>query len=315
MRPLLEGHPLLDGFIPLTRDRRALAEAFRACRADALVHLHPNPNAQLAGRAAAIPMRVGYRHRWWLDLLTLTDRLDDDRRAGARHEAEYNFDLLAPLHLDDLRAPPLADLRPRVHLDEAWRESLERKLRAAGFDDPTARPFVVLNPAAFSPTVRWPAARFATLAERIREALGLAVVLIAGSADDPSILEIRHRLGTRADAASGDVLDLSGQTNLAELGWLLRAARALVSRDTGPSHLASAVGCPLVQIFGRLEPIYGPGRWRALGEPDRIAVVRGRPGERRRWESPRAYWQRGFESVEVEEVLAALRRLLAASAA
>ena len=306
MRPLLEGHPLLDGFISLTQDRHALAATLRACRADALVHLNPAAACQLAGRAAGIPRRIGYRHRWWLDALTLTDPMPDHRRAGARHEAEYGFDLFAPLGIP---APPPETLRARVHIDERWRATLDAKLAAAGFD-PVARPFVVLNPGTFSPTVRWPVERFVALAERIRGELGLAVVLVAGDAHDASVVEMRQRLGPAARA--GDLLDLSGQLNLGELGWLLRVARAHVARDTGTGHLAAAVGCPIVALYGRVGPIYGPVRWRALGDPARITLLIAQPGPRRRREPTPAFWQRGFESITVDEVFAALRHLLAA---
>ncbi len=306
MRPLLDGHPLLDGFVSLDQEPAALTAALAACRVEALAHLHPDAACQLAGAAAGIPRRLGYRQRWWLDRRTLTDRLPDDRRAGARHEAEYNFDLLAPL---GLRAPPLAELRPSVHLDERSRESLAVRLRAASFD-PAARPFVVLNPTAFSLPLRWPAEAFARLAERIRRELDLAVVLIAPDADDPSIVRMRRELGAALVGPGGGVCDLSGGMHLGEIGWLLRAARALVSRNTGTSHLAAAVGCPVVELFGRLEPIYGPGRWRALAEPGRAAVVLARPEPRRRWETKRAFWQRSFAAIDEEEVFTALRRLL-----
>ena len=90
---------------------------------------------------------------------------------------------------------------------------------------------------------------------------------------------------------SAGFVDLAGKTNLAELGWLLRHARLLISRNTGTAHLASAVGCPLVELFGRLEGIYGPTRWRALGGKTR-RVTAAADLRQRHGEAKQAFWQR-----------------------
>ncbi|MBV9127369.1 MAG: glycosyltransferase family 9 protein [Verrucomicrobia bacterium] len=306
MRPLLENHPLLDGFLACPADASRLASftaALRALRADAIVHLHPDRLCERAGADAQIPRRIGYRPRaaWFSSerRQLLTESLPDRRRTGLRHEAEYNFDLLAPL---GVRPPAsVAELRPRVALsDHGQDSSIFQKITAA-------RPYVVLNPTAHSPTLRWPAARFAELATRIFDHWpDLHLVLVAERADDPSIIEIRQRLRPLPSR----LLDLAGQTNLAELATVLHSACALVSRNTGTTHLAAAVGCPLVELFGRLEPIYGPGRWRALGPPDHTIAISARPGRRRWFESKRAFWQRGLPMIPTGEVFTALAALL-----
>lgn len=285
MRPLLEGHPLLDGFIALPAAPRALTAAFREIGADAIVCLHPDRPVELAGWRAGIPRRIGWRHSL-LDRLTLTHRLRDRRRQGEKHEGEYNFDLLAPLGI----APPSGALHPHVSLPEASRDTLAAKLALAD-----GEPYCVLNPTAFSPVLRWPPEAFAQLARESAGRLG-RVVLVAESADDPAVVHLRARLPKGS-------IDLTGRLNLGELGWLLKSARVLISRNTGSAHLAAAVRCPLVELFGRSEPIYGPTRWRALGEHTRVIV--GDPG-RRRWREPkRAHWGRGYEAIPVAEVLAA----------
>lgn len=298
MRPLLEGHPLLDGFIGLTAQTgwRQLSRTFGAHHADAIAHLHADHALELGSWAAKIPLRVGRRHSI-VDRLTLTHRLPETRREGRKHEAQYNFDVLAPL---GIVAPGLDALRPRVHLPPRWRDSLAAKAGAGGVAGGC-----VLNPTAFSPVLRWPAEAFARFAEAAAGRLG-RIILVAERADDPSVNAIRERLRAGSVAWS----DLSGQLNLAELGWLLRDARVLISRNTGTAHLAAAVGCPVVELFGRREPIYGPGRWRALGE--RTAAIAGNAGPRRRGESKRAYWRRGYEVITVGEVLEAALSLTGA---
>ncbi len=308
MRPLLEKHPLLDGFVALPNTpptqprnaRRQLAEEFRRWNAAAYVGLHPDALCQSAARLAAIPRRIGYRHGFWLDR-TLTDRLVDRRDRGEKHEAQFNFDLLAPLGIRET-----SPLRPRVHLPESWRRSLRVRLTAAGweeFDADGGSPYAVVNPAAFAHDLRWPPENFAWIVREFLDAgLFERVVLVADHVNDPSAHQIRRLLGP-----TPGLVDLSGATNLAELGWLLRFGRVLVSRNTGTTHLAAAVGCPTVELFGRLEPRYGPARWRSLGE--RVEVVTCPPTVRR-WNEPRRkFWQRGHAAIRREDVLAAALRL------
>ena len=313
MRPLLEGHPLLAGFIGLPtlpdktpascQERRDLAAQLARWQAAAIVHFHPDALCQSAARDAHIPRRIGYR-RSFLQSLTLTDRIPDLRRAGKRHEAEHNFDLLAPL---GVHAPPPATLRPTVHLAESSRQSLRLRLAAAGFDDfdRSDEPYAVLNPTAYSLDHRWPAEHFAWLALELLKPDRFACVFLVGpSLDDPSARALRHRLGPGV----GGLIDLTGQTDLAELAALLQRARVLVSRNTGTTHLAAAVGCPTVELFGRLEGIYGPVRWRSLGA--QVTQV-STPLTRRRWlENKRVFWRRAHAAIPREAVLAAALKSL-----
>jgi ADP-heptose:LPS heptosyltransferase len=306
MRPLLEDHPLLDAFIGLPAEPGfaarlgSLAAAFRAHRDTAIVHLHPDKLCQLAAWRAGIPRRIGYRSSFLADW-TLTHSRMDRRREGRQHEALANFDLLAEL---GVRPPPLAELRPSVHLSERSQASLRARLASAGCA--AMGKYIVLNPTAHSPTHRWPAENFAWLARELRSRCD-RIVLIGEPADDPAVKALRAALA----GLHGDLADLAGVLNLAELGWLLRDAALLVSRNTGTTHLAAAVGCPTVELFGRLEPAYGPGRWRSLGAS--VRAVETTAPARRRGESKQAFWRRGFAAVPREDVLAAALGILAGS--
>jgi len=277
MRPLFDGHPDLDGFLS---DPTQLA----SLKFDAVVHLHPDKACYLSAHRANVPIRIGYRQR----LLSryLTHSLPDQRADGVKHEASYNFDLIRLLGV-----PQPEPFNPNVYLPEASLQSLAAKLP---WQLESTR-FAVLNPSAHSTVARWPVEYFLQLADWMHQELGLETVVIGADGRD----SIPNKKETH--------LNLAGKTDLGELGWLLKHARVLVTRDTGPSHLAAATGCPVVVIFGRTAPLYGPTRWRPLTDK---AVIIAKSAPRKRWESRDNHWRRCFAAISVEEVQAAVHHAL-----
>jgi len=82
-------------------------------------------------------------------------------------------------------------------------------------------------------------------------------------------------IGTEADRALCDevlsfmevpALNLAGKLTLGELGWLFKKSKLLVSNDSGPVHMASAIDTPVISLFGRSDPGLSPTRWRPLGK-------------------------------------------------
>ena len=93
----------------------------------------------------------------------------------------------------------------------------------------------------------WPPERFAQLAEKISSQYGLSIVA-TGSASEAGIVEKVKK------NANVPIASLAGQTSLSQLVALLKRARLVVSNDTGPGHIAAALGVPLVLMFGRVNP-------------------------------------------------------------
>jgi heptosyltransferase I len=108
------------------------------------------------------------------------------------------------------------------------------------------QPFVAINPVAKWPTKLWNAKRFEELAERLLKN-GFQVVFTGSREDRPLIDEITGRLGS-------SVIRLDGRTSLKVLAAVFRSASMVVSTDTGPMHLAAAVGTPVVALFGPTAP-------------------------------------------------------------
>lgn len=106
--------------------------------------------------------------------------------------------------------------------------------------------FALLNTGAAWPNKRWPAIRLAELARRLRERDGLMSVVLWGPGE-------RELADTVVAHAAGAAL-LAPRTTIADIGSLAQAACVMVSGDTGPTHIGSAVGTPLVGIYGPTRP-------------------------------------------------------------
>ncbi|PYD47443.1 glycosyltransferase family 9 protein [Novacetimonas pomaceti] len=129
------------------------------------------------------------------------------------------------------------------------------------------------------PVKRWPVERFAGLASRLW-ARGLRPVVVGGRADAP--------LAAAISAACDATLDLTGRTSLLELGGIAARAAVAVGNDTGPMHLAAAMGAPCVVLFSR------------AGDPALSAPMGCRPGQ------VRVLWARDLATLHIDRVAAAL---------
>jgi lipopolysaccharide heptosyltransferase I len=117
-------------------------------------------------------------------------------------------------------------------------------------------PWVAMNVSARWSTKRWPAEYFAEAADLLeREGFG-PVVFIGGAAEREDTARVRSLMRTPS-------VDFTGQTEVGLLPTLLRQAAALVTNDSGPMHVAAAVGTPVVALFGPTDPVrtgpYGGG--------------------------------------------------------
>jgi heptosyltransferase I len=160
-----------------------------------------------------------------------------------------------------------------------------------------ARGFALINPGAAWPNKRWPPARFGAVASAVAARHGLLSVVLWGPGEDGIAREV-------VEASRGAAM-VAPPTGIADVLALARNARLMVSGDTGPLHLAGAMGAPLVAIFGPTDPARN-GPWSAAD------VSLSRFGEcvcryRRRCRRRRAC----IEDVTVEDVSGAIDRRLA----
>lgn len=130
---------------------------------------------------------------------------------------------------------PLKDCRP--HIASEARSRL-------GIAD--AAPFAILNPGAAWPNKRWPAVYFAEVARGLAKRHMLRSIVLWGPGEQPLAQAV-------VDACDGSAA-LSPKTDVADLVSLTKAAALMVSGDTGPMHIAAAVGTPIVGVFGPTDP-------------------------------------------------------------
>lgn len=212
------------------------------------VWLLPNSyRSALIAAASGAPRRIGYatERRGWL----LTGALPPP--PGTLHQLrDYDALLVACGVLPDPDPPrlPLAD----AALGRA-RESLVRAGRAGD------APFVALCPgSAFAQTKRWPAERFAAVADALA-GRGLAAAVLVGPGEEDLGRSVASAAGSRPAV-------LGAELDPVELAAAISLARAAVTNDSGPMHLAGAVGTPVVALFGPTDP----GRTGPSGSPSRV---------------------------------------------
>lgn len=247
-----------------------LGRQLNAQQFDIAVVSNPKKELHLAVWLAGIPCRVGYaRKGGWL----LTHRLQDRKALGEVHEVEYNLDLIRALGLPVSVTPFQI---PRVVIEEA---DVLQLIEQQGVKP--SEPFLVVHPWTSNPIKQWPIVRFAELIRHLAGRLAIRVVVIGG---------VDERDQASAVLPAGlPVVDLVGRLTLTQLAALLARARVLVSNDSGPVHLAAAVGTNTLVLFGASSPATGPRRWGPWG---RGHVV---------------IWKSSMEAIMVDEVVAALQ--------
>ena len=228
----------VDRVISFPRDSffshaRAFLKDLRAEEYDLILDMQGLLRSALVARLARGPKRIGPSfHREGAS--AFYDAVAGPRNKN-RHAVDENMDFIDHLGLE--RIPPEFPVSfPKKELD-------------------AVRPRVAFLPKSRWATKNWPPAHFAEVARRLREEKHASLFLL-GSADSvPECREIERAVG-------GDVVNLTGTTSLVEMGSVLTEMALLIASDSGPVHMAAAVGTPALVVFGPTDAVrtgpYGP---------------------------------------------------------
>lgn len=152
----------------------------------------------------------------------------------------YQHEVLRALEVVSLAGAVPVALDPRIHVEDAERRAVRARLGVSG-----PGRLVAMHPGATDPRRRWSPERFATVA-LARLQVGDDVVLVGDATDVPAAAAIREAIPTQLDH---HLHDLTDALPLAELPAVLAAADVVVGDDSGPRHVAVAVGTPTVGVF------------------------------------------------------------------
>ena len=227
---------------PIAFDPRALRigggdalptlKSLRAARYDAVIDLQGLLKSAVLSRLVGARKTVGFPRAHLREPLARLFYTDTPDPGTAPHVINKNLGLLRSLDVSDRT----------VHFPIR----IPRTDTARSVMDRAGRDYAVLNPGAAWPNKRWPPGDFGAVAASIRDEYGWRSVVLWGPGEEA--------LAASVAAASQGAADAAPSTTIADLVEIARGAKLMVSGDTGPLHIAGAVGTPIVALFGPTSP-------------------------------------------------------------
>jgi len=248
--PLLENHPYLDEIILF--DRKHLSKALsntkafgslhslvaqlRKSKFDAIFDFQGLFRTAFMAWLSGCKKRYGIANAREFAHLFYTDKIEHNL------DCIHLVDLyLKMVHASGAKSEKAEFLIPSNQTDI---DSVNKLLESHNIEP---QKYVVLIPGSAQESKCWPAERFAQLADKISEQYNYPVIAI-GSKSERTKAEVINNL------SKTEIINLAGQTSLKELVELLRMAKLVVSNDTGPGHIASALGVPIVIMYSWSNP-------------------------------------------------------------
>jgi len=227
-------------------EKLRLLKRLKEKRFDLSVILNPSKEFHIYSFLAGIPCRVGYDRKWGF---LLTHRLRDEKSAGKKHEVEYNLDLVG------LAGAKTADKRLSLTLEN---DIIINSIRELSLEGPER--LIALHPWTSDSIKQWPLENFLLLAKYLSSRFGSFKIVIIGGKEN------LKRSSALFSGLNDNIVNLTGKTSLVQLAAVLKKCSLLISGDSGPVHLAAAVGTPVLAIFRNDIPGKSPQRWGPWGQ-------------------------------------------------
>jgi heptosyltransferase-2 len=276
LKDLWLNHPAVDEFISFTPGESifSISKKLRAGKHDLALVLPNSPRSAIEVYLGGISQRVGYARPWRNFFLTqaVVPRAGavkmHKRSASEIHQLissqpearsqkpeieKSAHQIFEYLHLAAALGANLEPLAPQLFVTP---EEIETAKKKFGLEKITA-PFFGLNPGAeYGPAKRWPVEKFIAAAQEIQRQTNCVWILFGGKGDQ----QLAARFESEIQNSKFKIQNLCAQTSLRELMALLKICRVLLTNDTGPMHVAAALGTPVVVPFGSTSPeLTGPG--------------------------------------------------------
>jgi ADP-heptose:LPS heptosyltransferase len=222
------------------------ARAWRSSGYDLAINFEPDIRSNLLAAVSGARWTAGWASGGGGPLLDLALEYD----TGVHTAANGTRLVAAVLGVEAAAAaPPLLAIP-----DDARQAACARLAARAG------GPIVGIHVSGGRLVKQWAPARFGDVARRLTEQRGATIVLTGSAADRPLVDEVKVLV------AGDRVIDLTGEVDLLQLAAVLERLDLLITGDTGPMHLAAAVGTPVVAVFGPSDPV----RYAPAGAADRV---------------------------------------------
>lgn len=315
---LWRGHPSIDGVMTFAANESmwSVARRLHAEKFDTAMVFPNSPRSALEVFLGRIPRRIGYARN--LRRILLTDAVPSRPETVRMHKrscAEINA-LIAQnaaretfsaqahhvhdylLLVSKLGGNP-APLPTLLHVSDEEVGTIRTRFRIA-----KGSPLFALNPGAeYGPAKRWPVERFIETAVQLHQRTNCHWLILGGRADRDMAASIASQI--EAHVGSGTVTNTAGETSLRELCAVMKASDVVLTNDTGPMHVAAAVGTPVVVPFGSTAPeLTGPSG--TATSPHQLVLGRVPCAPCFLRECPIDF--RCMKSITVEQVIAAAER-------
>ncbi len=253
LKGILEDNPLINELIFLDKDSwknmkklpetlselSSLRKTLKSKHYDIVVDLQGLLRSGLIAFSTQTTLKIGF----------------DDAREGSRFFYDRKVRVKESAHAVDkclkiakaIKAD-ITNVKFPLHINDASKIQIKKIIG-------NIKEYLVIVPSARWSSKRWPTESFARLIKK----LSIPCCIIGSKGDKKRVREIIALLPPKA---SDKIIDLCGKTDLKELAALLAGAKAVVTNDTGPMHIAAALNVPVISIFGPTDPQKtGPYRW------------------------------------------------------
>lgn len=255
-KDILENNPFVDEVIVFNYSKVKgffkFVKFLKKKKIDVAILIHPTLVLALLIFLAKIRIRIGTGFRAYQ--IFFNHKIYKHRKTVEKHELEYNLEMLSPLGIS------LKKRLPKIFLKDCEKRWAESEFLNIGInkDDKV----VIIHPGSRNSSLNYPPEKFAKIADKLTEEFEVKVI-VSGSKDELKLA------GRMIEKMKNKPESLVGRTDLRELAAVIKSADLLISSSTGPMHMATALGTPVVALFS---PIFvaSPKRWGPLGNKNQV---------------------------------------------